>query len=112
MVMRYYPFVAYMPYSESGQPEMSGAWVKYEDYEKLYAELAACESFHKVAVAQRDAAWKEIERLKGALHQISLASQNSMSTKEECGCIARKAMSDALDHILDSAKQALAGGEE
>ena len=30
--------------------------------------------------------------LKNALHRISLASQNSMSSKEECGRIAREAL--------------------
>lgn len=30
--------------------------------------------------------------MKDALHQISLASQNSMSSKEECGRIAREAL--------------------
>ena len=33
----------------------------------------------------------EIERLRVALHHISLASQNSMSSKDECGRIARAA---------------------
>ena len=32
-----------------------------------------------------------IARLKAALHEISLCSQNSMSSKEECGRIARAA---------------------
>lgn len=33
------------------------------------------------------------KNLKDALHRISLASQNSMSSKEECGRIAREALS-------------------
>ena len=36
----------------------------------------------------------EIERLREALHQISLASQNSMDSKEGCGKIARKALGE------------------
>lgn len=34
----------------------------------------------------------ENERLRWTLHRISLASQNSMSTKTECGALARKAL--------------------
>ena len=34
----------------------------------------------------------EVERLRHSLHHISLASQNSMSSKEECGRIARAAL--------------------
>jgi len=40
----------------------------------------------------RDEAADEIERLSTALHQIGLCSQNSMSSKEECGRIARAAL--------------------
>ena len=36
----------------------------------------------------------EIERLREALHQISLASQNSMDSKEGFGKIARKALGE------------------
>lgn len=36
----------------------------------------------------------EIYRLREALHQISLASQNSMDSKEGCGKIARKALGE------------------
>ena len=37
--------------------------------------------------------WRnEVERLREALRNISLASQNSMSSKEECGFIARAAL--------------------
>ena len=34
----------------------------------------------------------EMDALRGALHQISLASRNSMSSREECGRIARAAL--------------------
>ena len=34
----------------------------------------------------------EVERLRNALYYISLASQNSMSSQEECGRIARAAL--------------------
>ena len=34
----------------------------------------------------------EVERLRNALYYISLASQNSMSSQEECGRIAREAL--------------------
>ena len=41
-----------------------------------------------------DEAADEIERLREALHQISLASQSSMDSKEGCGKIARKALGE------------------
>lgn len=34
----------------------------------------------------------EVEKLRAGLHRVSLASQNSMSSKDECGRIARKAL--------------------
>ena len=34
----------------------------------------------------------EVQRLRDALHQISLVSQNSSGSKEECGGIARRAL--------------------
>ena len=37
---------------------------------------------------------RENERLREALHRISLASQNSMSSKDECGRIARAALQE------------------
>jgi len=37
----------------------------------------------------------EVERLRTGLHLISLASQNSMSNKEECGKIAREILKGA-----------------
>lgn len=37
----------------------------------------------------------EIDRLRKSLHRISLASQNSMCSKEECGRIARAALEEA-----------------
>lgn len=40
----------------------------------------------------------DLDVYKEALHRISLASQNSMSTKEECGRIAREALAAALRH--------------
>lgn len=42
-----------------------------------------------------DAARADAARLRAALHRISLASQNSMSSKEECGRIARAALASA-----------------
>lgn len=37
---------------------------------------------------------RERESLRAALYRISLASQNSMSSKEECGHIARAALDE------------------
>lgn len=34
----------------------------------------------------------EIERLRAGLHRVSLASQNSMASKDECGRIARETL--------------------
>lgn len=46
--------------------------------------------------AREDIKWlaDEVERLRNALHRISLCSQNSMSSKEECGRIAREALAE------------------
>lgn len=49
------------------------------------------ERFAALVAAEKD---KEIERLRKALHRISLASQNSMSSKDECGRIARAALQE------------------
>lgn len=38
---------------------------------------------------------RERESFQAALHRISLASQNSMSSKEECGRIARAALDES-----------------
>ena len=42
-----------------------------------------------------DAAVEMIERMDGALHHISLCSQNSASSKGECGRIARAALEES-----------------
>lgn len=39
-----------------------------------------------------------IVQLRNALHLISLASQNSMSSKSECGKIARDALAESYKH--------------
>lgn len=93
------------------------------EVERLKAELKIAESFHRVAIKERDAerlcneqlkrttvstkyhdeivaeAVKErvaeTSRLRGALHEISLCSQNSTSSKDECGRIARIALGEA-----------------
>lgn len=53
-----------------------------------HAELEA-------AVAQEREKWRAV------LHRISLCSQNSMSSKEECGRIARAALHEAEDIDMD-----------
>lgn len=47
--------------------------------------------YHEVG-DQNDRLDAENERLREALHRISLASQNSMSSKDECGRIARETL--------------------
>ena len=54
-----------------------------------YPYLPELERFAALVAAGKD---REIERLRKALHRISLASQNSMSSKDECGRIARAAL--------------------
>lgn len=39
----------------------------------------------------------DCKRMRRALEQISLCSQNSMSSKEECGRIAREALAECKD---------------
>ena len=46
-------------------------------------------------IAERDRLHAECDALRDALHQISLCSQNSMSSKEECGRIARAVLKEA-----------------
>jgi len=56
---------------------------------------SADSNFNASVVNKRiEEAADEIERLREALHQISLASQNSMDSKEGCGKIARKALGE------------------
>ena len=40
---------------------------------------------------------EEVKKMENALHRISLASQNSMSSQRECGRIARKALKIKID---------------
>jgi hypothetical protein len=50
---------------------------------------------HREIARQREESEKlraEIERLRTGLHRISLASQHSMSSREECGRIARETL--------------------
>lgn len=56
----------------------------------IAAKLAAAEAD---AAAQRE----KVRVLREALHGISLCSQNSMSDKNECGGIARKALATTED---------------
>jgi len=37
----------------------------------------------------------EVERLRDALHQISLGEQNSMTSRADLGCMARAALKEA-----------------
>ena len=56
-----------------------------------YPYLPELERFAARVAAEKD---REIKRLREALHRISLASQNSMSSKDECGRIARAALQE------------------
>ena len=55
-------------------------------------ELALSESLHRLALKERDHEREINRQLLNALHQISLASQNNMSSQRECGVIARAAI--------------------
>lgn len=46
----------------------------------------------EVMLSEIDKLQAEIERLRTGLHRVSLASQNSMSSKGECGRIARETL--------------------
>jgi len=59
---------------------------------KLDLDLDDCSAEDERLQTQLDGKDAEIERLYTALRHISLASQNSMSSKEECGRIARAAL--------------------
>jgi uncharacterized small protein (DUF1192 family) len=69
------------------------------EIERLRAEVEHGHRAHKIACEGGDllrdeikSLLAEVERLRTGLHRISLASQNSMSSKEECGRIAREAL--------------------
>ena len=51
--------------------------------------IMACIS---LSASENDMLRAEVERLRTGLHRVSLASQNSMSSKDECGRIAREAL--------------------
>ena len=69
------------------------AWINHEEGGVYKSEdhynCANCGDVPKDYV---DAVKSRIDALKKALHEISLASQNSMSNKHECGNIARTAL--------------------
>ena len=60
--------------------------------ERLTAELARAKEYHAAELADVTA---ERDALRAALHSISLASQNSGSTKEDMGLYARAAIQGA-----------------
>jgi hypothetical protein len=60
--------------------------------ERLRAEVAHRHLAHKAACEGGELLREEIKRLRTGLHHISLASQNSMSSKQECGRIARETL--------------------
>ncbi len=50
----------------------------------LTAQLQSGESFHAVAVRQRDAAWREVEALKAKLAEYSRANDRIVAELREC----------------------------
>ena len=61
----------------------------HDDRATLLAEVERLQGL--LRTLSRDMA-EEIERLRTGLHRVSLASQNSMSSKDECGRIARETL--------------------
>ena len=62
-----------------------GEFVEFTELSHAQARIAELE-------AERD-------RLRDALHEISLCSQNPMSSKDECGRIARTALGGGSDEV-------------
>jgi len=92
----------------AGEPQRAKpvAWaVKYPDgFTRPYLEKESaqngCPSTGQVIPLCADPPPSDRERrLREALHHISLCSQNSMSSKEECGRIAREALGVTNDHL-------------
>lgn len=81
--------------SERIRPNSEAApWVVQEVI-NIEKELALSESLHRLALKERDHEREINRQLLNALHQISLASQNNMSSQRECGVIARAAIAKA-----------------
>ena len=55
-------------------------------------DLAGRTSVHVEVLRRFNELRVEVERLRDALHHVSLAEQNSMSSRAECGRIAREAL--------------------
>jgi len=85
------------PTSEAGLPPLPEPnWhtpMAFDAAHFPYFTSEEMQSYAREAVAQAVEAYRvDAERLRDALHQISLCSQNSMSSQRECGEIARKAL--------------------
>ena len=80
------------------------------DVASLTAQLQSGESFHAVAVRQRDAAWKEIEALRAENHNLNWAlgtpGYNTMATPaEQAEHEAAVARIDAVLARMEKAKE-------
>ena len=83
-----------------------------EEAVALRGALGQLQTALDAVVRERDEARAEVLRLRTGLHRISLASHNSMSSREECGRIAREALRDALDGLRYWDPQTSAGAVE
>lgn len=82
--------------SERIRPNSEAApWVVQEVI-NIEKELALSESLYRLALKERNHEREINRQLLNALHQISLASQNNMSSQRECGVIARAAIAKAV----------------
>lgn len=64
---------------------VSNHWIRLDESDAIAAELVRLDEENARLRA-------DVEKLKAALHHVSLCSQNSMSSQRECGRIAREAL--------------------
>lgn len=65
-----------------------------EDYVAIKGIVVRQDDKIAQLIKERDALTAEVAQLREALHNISLCSQNSMSSQRQCGEIARAALKE------------------
>ena len=80
---------------------LEGRWALHPEMQEAAAELRRLHEAHDWQYLMARERLRRVEKLEAqrdalleALHRISLASQNSMSSKDECGRIARAALQE------------------